>query len=115
MVFEAGHEFGHIWFDPRIRDSWFVESVCMAFSHIALEEMAKEWSSYGRQPFVDYAPKFAKVIVRPLSPAIGRNSGSSQKQISGRGSRETGLESTDRLRAMLPPKNLDRSRAFVRS
>ena len=61
MVFEAGHEFGHIWVDPRIRDSWFVESVCMAFSHIALEEMAKEWSSYGRQPFVDYAPKFRKL------------------------------------------------------
>ena len=44
--------------NPRVEGSWFIESICEAFSHIALEEMAKRWKSHSRQRFVDYAPNF---------------------------------------------------------
>jgi len=57
MVYQAGHEFGHIWTNPRV-GGWFGESVCVALSHVALEEVAKEWRSHSNPRFVDYAPNF---------------------------------------------------------
>ena len=44
IVSESGHEFAHIWIGPRVVDNGFVEAVCTAMGHVALEEMAKEWS-----------------------------------------------------------------------
>ena len=61
IVYQAGHEFGHIWVNPRVEGSWFVESACVAVSHVALEEMAKEWKSHTRQAFVAYALKLRRL------------------------------------------------------
>ncbi len=58
MVYQAGHEYTHVWLDPTIDENWFDESVCIAVSHVALEEMAREWKTHHDKRFADYAADF---------------------------------------------------------
>jgi hypothetical protein len=58
LIFQLGHELGHIFFDPR-RTNWFVESCCQMMSQIILCRMYEVWPSTMRflSDRVIYAPK----------------------------------------------------------
>jgi len=47
LVYQLGHELGHVWCDPSPgKSSWFVESVCAAMARLALTYMGKRWRKH---------------------------------------------------------------------
>ena len=83
LTYQFSHELGHVWISPR-SGNWFIESVCCAMSHVALEHMGGKWAK--EPPFPNwrsYAQSFVSYNANAKRDALDKIGLASEDDIPG--------------------------------